>query len=272
MVTTKKEDKVVPIEPSKVPTVPLIAKLSQVMGEIAPVELDGQNEHQNYRFQSEGAIKFAVKDKLAVKGIMIIPSYEVTAQRDMHTSNGRLAHVVDVMGTFTITDGTETVITQFPGSGQDNGEKAMAKACTSAQKYFLKQLFNISDKSEQDPDSDNSDFHAPNQGQKSQSQQRNNNQSSGRQQGRQNNNQSSRGNQSRGKSKNQNSGAENILKNTGRRIKQISEINGEPEPDIYVRLLGQVGYTDQELQDVKKAAKFFNEVQQELKSLQGGNK
>lgn len=47
----------------------------------------------------------------------------------------------------------------MPGSGMDTGEKAVAKACTSAQKYFYKQLFNISDH-EEDPDATNSDIGA----------------------------------------------------------------------------------------------------------------
>jgi hypothetical protein len=272
MVTTKKDDKVAPDKkPVGTTNMTLVAKLAQIMGEIKPVELDGENQHQNYKFQSEGAIKFAVKDKLAAQGVMIIPSYTVAAQWDAHTAGGKLAHVVDVMGTFTVTDGNETITTQFPGSGQDNGEKAMAKAYTSSQKYFLKQLFNISDKSESDPDADNSDFNAaPQQGQRSH---KSGNRSGGnRQQGQRNSSQPAHANQNRNKAKNQNSDADTILKNASRRIKQISEITGEVEPDIYVRLLGQVGYTDQELQDVKKAAKFFNEVQQELKSLQGGNK
>lgn len=36
----------------------------------------------------------------------------------------------------------------MPGAGSDTGEKAVQKACTSAQKYFYKQLFNITDKDE----------------------------------------------------------------------------------------------------------------------------
>ncbi|MGX5377602.1 ERF family protein [Ligilactobacillus sp. LYQ135] len=133
----------------------LIQKLSKAMLQITPVEKDGQNKYQHYSFQSEGAIKSVVKKALSDNGIMIIPKYEIIQQYDRKSAKGSITHYVDVMGTFTITDGNEKIFGKMAGSGQDTSEKAMVKAETTAQKYFYKQLFNISDQ-EEDPDSSDS--------------------------------------------------------------------------------------------------------------------
>lgn len=133
----------------------LIDKLNQASSHIGPIAKDGKNGFQHYSFQSETAIKYAVEAAIREVGIRVIPNYEVINQYDRKTNKGGVNHFVDVMGTFTITDGAEEIKGSMPGSGQDTGEKAMAKACTSAQKYFYKQLFNITDKDE-DPDADDS--------------------------------------------------------------------------------------------------------------------
>lgn len=154
----------------------LAEKLNQAIADIGPVKKDGENSYQNYRFQSEAAIKHAVKKVIAENGFDIVPKYQVLGQRDVKGAKGRINHIVDVIGEFTITDGRDDqkIVGTMPGSGMDTGEKAMAKACTSAQKYFYKQLFNISDQ-EEDPDATNSDIGATtNQPQRPQNNQRRN--------------------------------------------------------------------------------------------------
>lgn len=133
----------------------LISKLSKAMSEINSVGKDGQNDFQHYSFQSEGAIKAVVKKALSDNGLMVIPQYEIIKQYDRQGTKGKITHYVDVMGTFTITDGENEIVGKMAGSGQDTAEKAMVKAETTAQKYFYKQLFNISDQ-EEDPDSSDS--------------------------------------------------------------------------------------------------------------------
>ncbi|WP_179395024.1 ERF family protein [Lacticaseibacillus absianus] len=134
----------------------LVGKLVAASRSIGAVAKDGENGYQGYKFQSEAAIKEAVKKAINDVGIQILPSYEITNQYDTPSKRGTV-HIVDVIGTFTITDGRASLVIKMPGSGQDSGEKATAKACTSAQKYLYKQLFNISDR-ENDPDTDDSDM------------------------------------------------------------------------------------------------------------------
>lgn len=142
-------------------TTTLINKLSKAMADVKGIDKDGENKFQHYDYQTEAAIKHAVKSAIQAQGIVIIPSYEIISQVDKTAQKGNINHFADVMGTFTITDGNESIIGTMPGSGQDTGEKAIAKACTSSQKYFYKQLFNISDKDE-DPDGDDSGSYVPN--------------------------------------------------------------------------------------------------------------
>lgn len=132
-------------------------KLVEASKLIGPIGKDGNNDWQHYRFQSEAAIKAAVKNALEQCGLTIIPQFKIMSQRDITNNKGKLNHIVDVLGKFIITDGTSQLEGYMPGSGMDSGEKATAKACTSAQKYFYKQLFNISDQ-EPDPDTTNSNI------------------------------------------------------------------------------------------------------------------
>lgn len=135
----------------------LTVKLVAASKLIGPIAKGGSNNYQGYQFQSEAQIKAAVKYALEATGLSIIPQFKITGQRDVSSSRGRVNHIVDVMGHFIITDGPEKLEGYMPGSGMDTGEKATSKACTSAQKYFYKQLFNISDQ-EADPDETNSNL------------------------------------------------------------------------------------------------------------------
>lgn len=139
----------------------IATKLVEASKLIGPIGKDGNNDWQHYRFQSEATIKAAVKHALEQCGLTIIPQFKIMSQRDIANNKGKLNHIVDVLGKFIITDGTNQLEGYMPGSGMDTGEKATAKACTSAQKYFYKQLFNISDQ-EPDPDTTNSNINQQN--------------------------------------------------------------------------------------------------------------
>ena len=135
----------------------LIQKLVDASKLIKAIQKDGQNKYQSYSFQSESAIKAAVKSAIETVGITIVPTYEITNRESWTNNKGTVNHVIEVMGQFTITDGNDQIVGQMPGTGMDTGDKAVQKASTSAQKYFYKQLFNITDKDE-DPDGANSNI------------------------------------------------------------------------------------------------------------------
>lgn len=135
--------------------VSLAEKIAKANKDIGAIAKDGNNNYQRYSFQSEAAIKAAVQRVISDNKFSIIPSFKVIDREQEKTQKGGINNFVYVQGTFTITDGIETLIGAMPGAGSDTGEKAVQKACTSAQKYFYKQLFNITDKDE-DPDTQDS--------------------------------------------------------------------------------------------------------------------
>lgn len=133
----------------------LAEKIAKANKDIGAIAKDGNNNYQKYSFQSEAAIKAAVQRVISDNKFSIIPNFKVIDREQQKTQKGGINNFVYVQGTFTITDGIETLIGAMPGAGSDTGEKAVQKACTSAQKYFYKQLFNITDKDE-DPDAEDS--------------------------------------------------------------------------------------------------------------------
>ena len=135
--------------------VSLAEKIAKANKDIGAIAKDGNNNYQRYSFQSEAAIKAAVQKVISDNKFSIIPNFKVIDKEQQKTQKGGINNFVYVQGTFTITDGVETLIGAMPGAGSDTGEKAVQKACTSAQKYFYKQLFNITDKDE-DPDAQDS--------------------------------------------------------------------------------------------------------------------
>lgn len=135
--------------------VSLAEKIAKANKDIGAIAKDGNNNYQRYSFQSEAAIKAAVQRVISDNKFSIIPNFKVIDREQQKTQKGGINNFVYVQGTFTITDGVETLIGAMPGAGSDTGEKAVQKACTSAQKYFYKQLFNITDKDE-DPDTQDS--------------------------------------------------------------------------------------------------------------------
>ena len=137
-------------------TLNLAQKIARANKDIGAISKDGNNISQKYAYQSIEAIRAAVRKVLGDNGLAIFPSYDKPEFLERKTQRGGTYFFARVMGHFTITDGNESVTCDFPGEGSDSGDKAIQKACTSAQKYFYKGIFNISDRDEEDPDATNS--------------------------------------------------------------------------------------------------------------------
>lgn len=118
----------------------LVAKIAEVVAEVAPVTKDGKNTQQHYDYVTEAKVKASLRNLLSARGIAIIPEYQIVDRWDTKTSRGKLLNYVAVQGTFVITDGKETIKGTMPGIGMDIGDKAVYKAETGAQKNFLMQL------------------------------------------------------------------------------------------------------------------------------------
>lgn len=134
---------------------PLAIKIAKAANDMGAIAKDGKNKNQDFQFISESAIKAAVRKVSAKYGFTIFPKQIKNIRRyERTTSRGGTLYFYDVMQEFVVTDGKEEMIGEMMGTGSDTGDKAFNKAVTVALKNFEKQLFNVSDKSEIDPDSE----------------------------------------------------------------------------------------------------------------------
>ena len=134
---------------------PLAIKIAKAANDMGAIAKDGKNKNQDFQFISESAIKAAVRKVSAKYGFTIFPKQIKNITRyERTTSRGGTLYFYDVMQEFVVTDGKEEMIGDMMGTGSDTGDKAFNKAVTVALNNFEKQLFNVSDKSENDPDSE----------------------------------------------------------------------------------------------------------------------
>jgi hypothetical protein len=118
------------------PAVGLVRKLAEVMAEVGRVPKSGYNDFHKYHYVTEADLVEAVREKLAARNVVLIPSAESVEQ------HGNVSHV---RMTFTFMDGDtgETFQSSWFGSGEDKGDKGIYKAFTGGLKYFLMKSFLI---------------------------------------------------------------------------------------------------------------------------------
>lgn len=112
----------------------LTQKLARITGMIGSVQKRGYNSFHKYNYVMEADLVAAVRQYLAVAGIVIIPNAH---KWEYH---GDIC-MVDVE--YTITDGDEHITFNMPGAGSDKGDKGVYKAVTGSMKYALMKLFKI---------------------------------------------------------------------------------------------------------------------------------
>jgi len=135
----------------------LYAKMAQVLAGITRIPKLGYNENFNYAFATESDIVDAVRGLMAEAGLCFFVSMEDTVSTAAKTSRGNdTTHTIVVLQ-ISICDGDTGVcwISSWRGEAQDNQDKGIPKATTSAVKYFLLKTFLISTGNPaDDPDSD----------------------------------------------------------------------------------------------------------------------
>lgn len=121
----------------------LYRKLAEVMGEIGHVPKRGKNAFHKYDYVMEADLVDAVREKLASRNVLLIPS--VTAIEERQTQGGKPSTITTVRVAFTFCDGDsgETHTADWAGSGDDPADKGLYKAYTGAVKYFLMKAFLI---------------------------------------------------------------------------------------------------------------------------------
>jgi hypothetical protein len=146
------------MEKEEAPAKSLIAKLAEVMASLKHVPKRGRNDFHKYDYATEADIADAVREGLASRGIMMIPSVQSVTWREVEVKSGKQA-IATLTVLYRFTDGTQDLEFVMVGEGQDSGDKAIYKAMTGATKYALLKFFLMS--TGDDPEKDDEKKDAP---------------------------------------------------------------------------------------------------------------
>jgi hypothetical protein len=123
----------------------LVKKLAEVMMQVKYIPKNGYNEFNRYKYATEADVNEKVREELAKRNIIMIPSVKSHQIREHVNRKGNTEYIATVEVEFTFMDGDtgETISFTTYGEGQDAGDKGTYKAITGAQKYALMKAFMI---------------------------------------------------------------------------------------------------------------------------------
>ncbi|NBW08929.1 MAG: hypothetical protein EBR82_12980 [Caulobacteraceae bacterium] len=133
----------------------LAGKLAEVMGEIGYISKGGTNSAQGYKYVMASQVADAIREKLAAKGIAIIPG-DIEKLSESTSASGKQV-ILTFKYSWHLVDGEtgEKHTIYSLGSGADSGDKHVYKATTGALKYALLTTFLIP--TGDDPENDTAD-------------------------------------------------------------------------------------------------------------------
>lgn len=135
----------------------LAAKIAKIASEIGAIDKSGRNTQQGYKFIEYAVVAAEIRAKQAEVGVAIVPQIESYTCNEVRTAKGGagfhylLNMVFDVVNTDSPDDRMQV---KWVGEATDYGDKGVNKAITSAVKYFIMRLYNISEKGEKEADED----------------------------------------------------------------------------------------------------------------------
>ena len=134
----------------------LASKFIQVMQERSHIEKNGVNSFHKYKYATSSDVMLKVNAALTKYGIASFVSPSLISLQEVKTAKGNIDHfaTVEVEIKLIDKDSGEEAILKGLGNGQDNGDKAVAKALTSAMKYAYMMSLAIS--TGDDPEADRS--------------------------------------------------------------------------------------------------------------------
>ena len=134
----------------------LASKFINVMQECSHIEKNGVNSFHKYKYATSSDVMQKVNAALTKYGIASFVSPSLISLQEVKTAKGNIDHfaTVEVEIKLVDKDSGEEAILKGLGNGQDNGDKAVAKALTSAMKYAYMMSLAIS--TGDDPEADRS--------------------------------------------------------------------------------------------------------------------
>lgn len=128
-------------------------KLNAIMDVVGKIEKTGRNTSQNYNFIEQSVVMAKLRPLFVEYGLLLLPGVNKTNYTT--TASGKMTVAqLDMHFTLVNVDNPSERL-EFPWSseGADNGDKAINKAETAGEKYFLLKLLMISEKDDPDADS-----------------------------------------------------------------------------------------------------------------------
>ena len=134
----------------------LASKFINVMQECSHIAKSGTNSYHGYKYATSSDVMQKVNSALTKFGIASFVSPNLISLQDVTTAKGNIEHLatVEVEIKLVDKDSGEEAILKGLGNGQDSGDKAIAKALTSAMKYAYMMSLAIS--TGDDPEADRS--------------------------------------------------------------------------------------------------------------------
>ena len=132
----------------------LAKKLVAIMKECGHVSKNGTNGFHNYKYATATDVLALVNNALTKYGVITAVESSLLDMREVTTAKGNSENLatVDVSVSFFDSDSGETLKIKGIGSGQDAGDKAVAKAQTMGIKYAYLTSFAIA--TGDDPEAD----------------------------------------------------------------------------------------------------------------------
>ncbi len=132
----------------------LAKKMVAVMQECSHVAKNGSNDFHKYKYDKAADVLEMVNESLTKHGIFTTVETNLLEMRDVKTAKGNTEILASVETVVTLidSDSGETATIKGVGSGQDVGDKSLAKAQTQALKYTYRNSFAIA--TGDDPEAD----------------------------------------------------------------------------------------------------------------------
>jgi hypothetical protein len=136
-------------------------KLAAITGEIGSIAKDGKNAEQKYSFIEYAAVAGALRTLFSKYHVVCIPNMGERSAEEIISKYDKKGLFVTIKFTFTFKNAdkpNEVEVINWIGEAADYGDKATNKAATGALKYCLMRTFNVSEKGDEDPDSQTPDL------------------------------------------------------------------------------------------------------------------
>lgn len=118
----------------------LVSKLAAIMALVERIPKRGRNEFHKYDYATEADIAATVRQELAARHVMLIPSI-VGEERVSVGEKGSWLTILHMEMEFVDGETGESIIKPWRGYGTDKEDKGGYKAMTGAEKHFLLKTF-----------------------------------------------------------------------------------------------------------------------------------